>query len=85
MSIFTTPVSQLGAADMQELLQGAAVENIRLEFKSLVPNKDEMLKKLSSFANSFGGFMVIGAKANSADGRIEDLPGGTSKRDSNRR
>jgi hypothetical protein len=75
MPFFTTPLSQLRTADVQELLQEKAVENLRLEFKSKVPDKDETLKKLSSFANSFGGFMVIGAKANSSDGRIEDLPG----------
>jgi len=74
MSIFTTPLSQLGTSDLQELLSDGAVENARLEFKLEVPSKDETLKKLSSFANTFGGFMVVGARANSA-GRIEDLPG----------
>jgi len=76
MSIFSKPLSRLEQADLLELLEDRAVENARLEFKSEVPNKDETLKKLSSFANTFGGFMVIGAKANSADGRIEALPGG---------
>jgi predicted HTH transcriptional regulator len=33
------------------------------------------LKKLSSFANTFGGTMIVGAKANSADVRLQDLPG----------
>jgi predicted HTH transcriptional regulator len=75
MSIFTKPVFQLRTSDLQELLSEKAVEGVRLEFKSEGPTKDETLKKLSSFANTFGGFMVIGAKANSSDGRIEDLPG----------
>jgi hypothetical protein len=75
MSIFTNPLSQLGTDDLQELLDEGAVENARLEFKLEVPNKDGTLKKLSSFGNTFGGFMVIGAKASSADGRLEDLPG----------
>ena len=75
MSIYTKPLSQLGTADLQELLTDKAVENVRLEFKSEVPKKDDTLKKLSSFGNTFGGFMVIGAKAKSEDGRIEDLPG----------
>lgn len=44
-------------------------------FKSEVPNKDETLKKLSSFANTFGGFVIVGAKAKSADGRLQDLCG----------
>jgi hypothetical protein len=75
MSIYTKPLSQLEAPDLQELLNEGAVENSRLEFKLLVPNKEDTLKKLSSFANTFGGFMVIGAKADSTDGRIQDLPG----------
>jgi hypothetical protein len=75
MSIYTKPISQLIAADLEELLQANAVENIRLEFKLTVPAKDETLKKLSSFANTFGGLMVIGAQANSTDGRIQALPG----------
>ena len=75
MSIFTKPLSQLATTDLQELLTDKAVENARLEFKSEVPGKEDTLKKLSSFANTFGGFMVVGAKANSSDGRIDGLPG----------
>jgi hypothetical protein len=75
MSIFTKPLSQLGTTDVEELMKDGAVENARLEFKLEVPSKDETLKKLSSFANTFGGFMVIGARASSTDARIEDLPG----------
>ena len=75
MSIFSKPLTQLDATDLQELILNGAVENVRLEFKSEVPHKDETLKKLSSFANTFGGFLVVGAKANSADGRVQDLVG----------
>jgi hypothetical protein len=75
MSIYATPISQLKTSDPTELLQGQAVENTRLEFKREVPNKEDTLKKLSSFANTFGGFVVIGAAAQSKDGRIEDLTG----------
>jgi hypothetical protein len=75
MSIFTKPVSQLSTADLQDLLNDGAVENIRLEFKAEVPSKDETLKKVSSFGNTFGGYIVVGARARSTDGRIEALPG----------
>lgn len=75
MSIFAKAVSQIVPADLRELLEDRAVENARLEFKLQVPDKDETLKKLSSFANTFGGYMVIGAKASSRDGRIEGLLG----------
>jgi hypothetical protein len=75
MSIYSTPLSHLSTADLQDLLTERAVENARLEFKVQAPDKDETLKKVSSFANTFGGFMVVGAKAPSKDGRIEELPG----------
>jgi hypothetical protein len=75
MSIFAKPTSQLETAELMELLNDGAVENVRLEFKLEAPSKDETLKKLSSFANTFGGFMVIGASASSHDGRIQGLPG----------
>src|SRR5450755_2335997 len=75
VSIYDKPLSELRTTDLEQLLAEGAIENIRLEFKSEAPNKDETLKKLSSFANTFGGFMVVGAKARSSDGRIEDLPG----------
>ena len=75
MSIYTKPLSQLQTADLQELLQDRAIENVRLEFKREVASKEDTLKKLSSFANTFGGFMVVGASANSSDGRIDGLPG----------
>jgi len=75
MAIYTKPVSQLATSDLEELLRDRAVENVRLEFKRDVPPKDETLKKLSSFANTFGGLVVVGAGARGADGRIEGLPG----------
>ena len=75
MSIYSKPLSQLSTGDLQELLDNKAVENVRLEFKREDPDKDEMMKKLSSFANTFGGYLVVGAKAKSADGRIEELSG----------
>jgi Putative DNA-binding domain len=74
MSVYTTSISQLTTADLQELLKELAVENIRLEFKSESPNKDDALKKISSFANTFGGLMVIGAREDGS-GRLQDLHG----------
>ena len=68
-------MDDLTSEDLKELLDEQAVENVRLEFKLERPDKDETLKKLSSFANTFGGYLIIGAKANSADGVLTGLPG----------
>jgi hypothetical protein len=75
MSFYTTAVAQLATEHLQSLLDDNAVENARLEFKLEVASKDETLKKISSFANAFGGSIIIGARANSSDGRLTDLPG----------
>lgn len=75
MSIFAKPLSQLEPADLQHLMDEGAVENVRLEFKREVPDKEETLKKVSSLANTYGGFVVVGASAKSSDGRIDGLPG----------
>lgn len=74
MSIYDKPIASLETSDLQELLTENAVENLRLEFKLQDPSKDETLKKLSSFANTFGGYLIIGAQANSS-GRLQGLPG----------
>jgi hypothetical protein len=75
MSIFSKPVTSIVSTDLQELLTENAVENLRLEFKREIPTKDETLKKLSAFANTMGGLIVIGADAGSSDGRMVALPG----------
>jgi hypothetical protein len=74
MSIYDKQLSQLVTSDLEELLAGNAVENLRLEFKSLMPSKDEMLKKLSSFANTFGGYLIVGA-GEDGNGRVQNMNG----------
>ncbi len=74
MSIFDKSITALATPDLQELLTEQAVENIRLEFKPGPPLKDEMLKKLSSFANTYGGYLVVGATED-GKGRLQSLPG----------
>jgi len=74
MSIYDKQISSLTTDDLQELLDEQAIENIRLEFKREAPGKDETLKKLSSFANTYGGYLVIGAEADNS-GHLQGLPG----------
>jgi hypothetical protein len=75
MAIFSKSISEINYQDLQELLDDSAVENLRLEFKRECPNKDEFLKKISSFSNTFGGYLIIGAEADSKDGRLTSFPG----------
>lgn len=75
MPFFSKNITALTTSDLAELLADSAVENVRLEFKRDVPGPDERLKKLSGFANTFGGYLIVGAEANSSDGRLVKYPG----------
>ena len=50
MAIYTQSVTDISSADLQELLAEKAIENVQLEFKLEIPDKDATLKKLSSSA-----------------------------------
>lgn len=75
MPFFSKSITDLTSDDLAELRDEAAVENVRLEFKREFPGPDDTLKKLSGFANTFGGYLIVGAAASSSDGRLEDYPG----------
>lgn len=75
MSIFSKALSQIVAEDLKELLDAGATETIRLEFKRDPPKKEEIAKKLSSFANTYGGLLIVGAEADSSTGQLQALPG----------
>lgn len=62
---FGAIVGALGSAEIQQLFVDRIPENIRLEYKREVPAtdgafKEEMAKAVSSFANTYGGYFVVG-------------------------
>jgi CspA family cold shock protein len=75
MPFFSKNIPELTTTDLAELLAQHAVENVRLEFKREVPGPEETLKKLSGFANTFGGYLIVGAAASSSDGRLIGFTG----------
>lgn len=77
MSIFQKPLQSITWSDLEELLTEKARENIRLDFKSQTLGTDKMLKMVSSFANTYGGHLVIGATE--SNGVIDGLPGTTEE------
>jgi len=73
MPFFGKSLTDLRWEDLQELLQEGAEETVRLEFKEQVPDRDEAVKKISGLANTFGGYMIVGAREK--DGKLVELPG----------
>lgn len=62
---FTTAVRNMTLAEVEPLFQDSIQENIRLEYKRELPAGDAELKAviakaISAFANTYGGYMVIG-------------------------
>ena len=74
MSIYSKQVADLTFSDIHELQAENAQENIRLEFKGDFPGKAETLKKVSSMANTYGGYIVIGAQED-GKGNLTTLDG----------
>lgn len=74
MSIYNRTVENLTTADLDKLLAANAVENIRLEFKSQPVDSDGWTQKLSAFANTHGGYVILGAQEHSK-GRLAGFPG----------
>jgi hypothetical protein len=75
MPFFSRQVADLTSEDIFELLEAKARENIRLEFKRAMPDRLELLKKLSGFANTYGGHLLIGAAEEGKRGELDSLPG----------
>ncbi len=73
MSFYTKPVTALEFCDLQSLLDEHAVENVRLEFKQEVMSDIPALKELSAFANTYGGYLIVGATEEA--GVLNGLPG----------
>jgi predicted HTH transcriptional regulator len=74
MSIYSKQINSIAYSDLLLLLDEGAKENIRLEFKREYPSKDEILKKISSLANTWGGYIIIGVEQDS-NGRASTLVG----------
>src|SRR6267143_4257675 len=63
MAIFEKTVDEYSYKDLEELL--GVVESTILEFKSALDPSDpwnDLLKELVSFANTYGGYLILGAK-----------------------
>lgn len=75
MSIYNKPILAIDSIDLQELLEESAREGLRLEFKEQQVNRDKTLKEITGFANTYGGYLIIGAKENPNTRQVESFPG----------
>src|SRR5687767_4851859 len=54
------PNASLTAADLQTLISARVTEGYYVEFKRQLPAAAKIAKSIASFANTFGGWFVVG-------------------------
>lgn len=72
MSIFNKTAATIEHADLQELI--GAPESAILEYKQAVHQWDDVIKEVVAFANTFGGYLILGAEDDKS-GRLKALLG----------
>ncbi len=65
---FSTSVREMSLDEVDSLYRNRVQENIRLEYKRELPQetaafKQVLAKELSSLANTYGGYIIIGIAA----------------------
>lgn len=84
MSLLYKPLDQVSRQDIQDFFEAARKggssekpEGRDIDYKREMPNSDELLADVTSFANTVGGHLVVGFTDEDRDGlpdRIEPLP-----------
>ncbi|MBT4121001.1 MAG: ATP-binding protein [Candidatus Magasanikbacteria bacterium] len=75
---FNKDFGSINFEDIEYLVDNKIPENSRLEYKQVVwGGKDEdvreMLRDITSIANSYGGHIILGIKENNTDGSAEEI------------
>lgn len=65
-SPFTAPLSQIEFADIVAFCEQGLPESINLDYKLQITAPEKLAKTVSSFANTFGGLIVLGVDEDSA-------------------
>ena len=73
--MFTKPIDEITFEDVESFCQQWA-EGVRVEYKSDIEEvKDTIPKIVSSFANTYGGILLIGVEADQKNNTVSSIPG----------
>jgi hypothetical protein len=61
---FDKPIGTLTADDLRLLVERQVAEGYFVEYKSDFPSNQKVARSVASFANAYGGWYIIGVKAN---------------------
>jgi hypothetical protein len=79
---FNKPLKDLTYQDLDKLIQSNFCESLFIEFKSQIPRPEKVAKAIAGFANSYGGFLIIGANKDCGKDELpSSFPGATNMPD----
>lgn len=59
---FDTPIGELKTIDLQKIIDDGVAEGYFVEYKRELPSNEKVGKSIASFANTYGGWYIIGVK-----------------------
>ena len=76
---FRKPLKDLELEDLEKLIQSNFSESLFMEYKSQMPSPQKIAKAIAGFANSYGGFLVVGADKDCGKNELPNsFPGATN-------
>lgn len=73
--LFKKPLSEVEFSDIQKLKNGKREESLILDYKKEMINEKDIVKHITAFSNTNGGFLVFGVDATKRGGYPKDIPG----------
>lgn len=74
-SPFTKPIAQLDESDIQKLVADSVREGFFVEFKETPPDKAKIAHGIAALANTYGGWFILGVKADRTNNAAIAAPG----------
>lgn len=62
MNIFTAPIGNITYEDIERFCDKQIEEGVNIEYKGQFPHNKNIAKKISSFANTHGGILILGVE-----------------------
>jgi hypothetical protein len=73
--VFLKPLKDLGFVDIEQLKSNKTCESDILDYKEQLLKDEDLLKHVSSFANTQGGYLIFGVKETGKGGYPEEILG----------
>ena len=73
--VFLKPLEKLGFADIEQLKSNSICESQVLDYKTQLLEDNKLLKQVSAFANTQGGFLIFGVEETGKGGYPKEILG----------